>query len=127
MKTLMILAATTAAVLTAVMQAEAEEATAEKEVAVMCAKCESVWVKSPRVVGKATIYVSTKKMACDECKSAIENFFTSGKLEHACGNCGDLVACEVAQEEAGTAPKEEGSTFVPGTSADHQHHTIHPK
>ena len=101
---------------------------ADKDIAVLCAKCETVWVKTPRQVGpRATVLVTSKKMACDECKSAVESFFTSGKFEHTCGHCGDMVACEVAQEAAGEAPKPEGSKFVPGEDAAHSHHTVHPE
>lgn len=93
-----ILAATTAAFVigTLSLTARAEEANAKDE-AVMCPKCEAVWVKEKRTIGKMTVYVSKKKMTCDDCKSAVENFFATGKLEHACKTCGDLVACESVQ------------------------------
>lgn len=96
--------------------------------AVMCAKCETVWVKTQRQVGpRATVLVTSKKMLCDDCRSAVENFFTTGKFEHECKHCGRLAICEKAQEEAGESPKPEGKKSVPGNDAAHSHHTAHPK
>jgi hypothetical protein len=70
--------------------------TASKEVqpAVMCAKCETTWVRSPQTLGRATVYSRHKKMTCPDCNSAAENFFKTGKFEHTCKTCGDnLSAC----------------------------------
>jgi hypothetical protein len=103
-------AATVAAlVLTALAfpaRAEDEAAAKTDEAAVMCAKCEAVWVKDKIQVGKITQYVSRKKMLCDDCKSAVENFFKTGKWEHTCKTCGDLTACEVVQGKAPEGLKE---------------------
>lgn len=104
--------------------ARTEETSDEAATAVMCPKCEVVWVKSAHPTGKTTIYVSTKKMTCDDCKSAVENFFTTGKFEHSCKHCGDLVACEKVQEAIGEpAPAKEAEK---GHDAAHQHHLTHP-
>lgn len=105
----------------------AEEEGSDKDAALMCAKCETVWVKVPRQVGKTTVYTSQKKMLCEDCKSAVANFFATGKFEHTCKSCGSLVECEAAQAEAGEGEKPEGSKFVPGTDAAHQHHLNHPE
>jgi hypothetical protein len=82
-----------------VSSARAADDDATKEEAVSCPKCETVWVKEPRQIGKIKVFVSKKKMNCAECKTAVENFFATGKLEHACKTCGDLVACEGIQGE----------------------------
>jgi len=66
--------------------------------AVMCPKCQITWVKVPVDNGKGRIvsYTTRKSMECPDCKSAVENFFSTGKLEHSCKTCGsDLQACEM--------------------------------
>lgn len=69
-------------------------AKAEQPPAVMCAKCETTWVRSTHRINKTTVYSRHKKMVCPGCASAAENFFKTGKLEHACKTCGDsLSAC----------------------------------
>ena len=68
--------------------------TAEKSV--MCTKCKTVWVKrsEPGFKGIMT-YRTVKSMECPDCKSAVANFFATGKLEHTCKTCGEeLQACE---------------------------------
>jgi hypothetical protein len=57
--------------------------------AAMCAKCQMVWVKQPHQVGRATIYSQKQEMRCPDCKSAVANFFTTGKWKHTCKTCGD--------------------------------------
>lgn len=38
-------------------------------------------------------------LACADCASAAENFFKTGKFEHACKTCGDsLTACPACKE-----------------------------
>ena len=66
--------------------------------AVMCPKCQITWVKVPTDNGKGRIvgYTTRKNMECPDCKTAVENFFSTGKLEHSCKTCGsDLQACEM--------------------------------
>lgn len=64
--------------------------------AVMCDKCKTTWVRSPQRQGKVTIYTTRKTMTCPDCKSAVANFFTTGKLEHTCASCGgELQHCDV--------------------------------
>ena len=99
MRTTIIVASTVALVLGALSMPSRAEETAAKDEAIMCPKCEAVWVKEKRNLGKTTVYVSKKKMTCDDCKSAVENFFATGKLEHSCKTCGDLVKCESVQGE----------------------------
>ena len=96
------------------LAARAEEVAKDEGKAVMCPKCETVWVKTPKQVGgKAWTYVSTKKMKCADCRNAVESFFATGELKHTCSTCGDLVMCEVHPEPtSGPAPSD--STFVPG-------------
>ena len=55
------------------------------------------WVQVPdttkgaRVVG----YTTRKQHECPDCKTAVANFFSTGKLEHTCKTCGDdLKVCE---------------------------------
>jgi hypothetical protein len=70
------------------------------EPAVMCSKCQTVWVSRPHRVGKswATVYSRQKKMVCSDCESAAKNFFDTGKLEHTCKTCGtNLVACPLCK------------------------------
>ena len=95
--------------------------------AVFCPKCETVWVKTPRNVGKTTVYVKTKKMECPDCKTAVQSFFAGGKFEHTCGTCGELVACQEAQQ--GAEKPAQASPSKHGKAADgaHQHHLVHPK
>lgn len=74
--------------------------TASKEVqpAVMCAKCETTWVRSSQTIGRATVYRRHKKMACPDCDSAAVNFFKTGKFEHTCKTCGDsLILCPLCK------------------------------
>lgn len=57
--------------------------------ALMCAKCETTWVKLPVTQkGRVVAYSSQKRMTCPDCKGMAENFFASGKLEHTCPTCG---------------------------------------
>ena len=74
----------------------------EAEQVVTCAKCETTWVKRPETIGPArgtntvTIYRSTRKMTCPDCQSAVDNFFKTGQLEHACKTCGgEIQQCAV--------------------------------
>ena len=73
------------------------ETTVAGEDAVMCAKCETVWVRSPTQVGPprgtATplAYRSSKAMVCEDCESIVGTFFKTGKLEHTCPTCGNAL------------------------------------
>ena len=60
---------------------------------VSCDKCQTTWVQIPnraagRQGGEVVGYSTQKSHACPDCKSAAENFFATGKLEHACKTCG---------------------------------------
>jgi hypothetical protein len=64
--------------------------------AVMCSKCEVTWVKQPITAGggkdwRILGYTSRKSHECPDCRSAVNNFFTTGKLEHTCKTCGDAM------------------------------------
>jgi hypothetical protein len=64
----------------------------------MCPKCQITWVKAPVHGGKGQIvsYTTRQSMECPDCKSAVANFFSTGKLEHTCATCGsDLQVCEM--------------------------------
>ena len=64
------------------------------EPAVMCGKCQAVWVSRPHQINKVTVYRKVKTMQCPDCNSAAENFFKTGKFDHTCTACGDsLMAC----------------------------------
>lgn len=77
--------------------------------AVMCPPCETVWVKAP-VGEKARSYTRIGKMVCEDCRSAVEQVFAEGKLEHACGTCGDLKACEAEQANLSAANADQAMT-----------------
>ena len=59
------------------------------EQVVMCSKCQMVWVRRSHTVGKATVYRKELVMECPDCKSAVANFFTTGKWQHTCAACGE--------------------------------------
>jgi hypothetical protein len=74
----------------------ASQATGGETQSVMCDKCKTTWVRTPQQHGKVTTYTSRKVMTCPDCKSAVANFFSTGKLEHTCTSCGgELQHCEV--------------------------------
>jgi ribosomal protein S27E len=63
--------------------------------AVMCPKCEVVWVQraDPSDVYGLT-YRSEQAMRCPDCEEAVATFFRTGRFGHACATCGDqLVHC----------------------------------
>jgi hypothetical protein len=69
--------------------------------AVTCDKCKTTWVSVPHYAtgnpSRAVVaYSEHKEMTCPECRTAAENFFATGKLEHACKTCGPdaLKVCE---------------------------------
>jgi hypothetical protein len=58
---------------------------------VTCSKCQVTWVTYPVHGDKMRIvrYDTRKSMECPDCKDAVANFFTTGKLQHTCKTCGD--------------------------------------
>ena len=74
-------------------QSGGDRATAEiaSTQAVTCDKCKVTYVRVPAHRGKSrTIgYRSVKRMECPECRTAAENFFSTGKFQHTCKICGD--------------------------------------
>jgi hypothetical protein len=70
-------------------QAAADQA-ASKE-ALACDKCKVTYVQVPETGGKTRIvgYRTEKRMECPDCKTAAENFFSTGKFQHTCKTCGD--------------------------------------
>ena len=63
---------------------------------VTCNKCQTTWVQVPRYGEKAVMAYSTQKRhECPDCRSAVDNFFRTGNLEHTCKTCGDAIEiCE---------------------------------
>ena len=64
--------------------------------AVSCSKCQVTWVKQPITAGggkdwRVLGYTSRKSHECPDCRSAVNNFFATGKLEHTCKTCGDAM------------------------------------
>ena len=63
-----------------------------------CDGCKVTWVKEQQTDRKGIRilgYRETQKMECPDCKGAMENFFATGKMEHACKACGgNMVPCE---------------------------------
>lgn len=86
-------------VISALQAARAEDAPM-KDMAVTCPKCEMTWVQQSHQVGKTTVYTTEQKMECPDCKSAVANFFKTGKLEHTCKACGEITTCKMQQVEA---------------------------
>ena len=107
------------------LAARAEEPAADKGEgkAVFCPKCEAVWVMEPRVVGKTTVYVKTKKV-CEECTTAVANYFKTGKFGHTCTKCGDMTACSASSKSNDADTKADAKKPMDGA---HQHHLTHPK
>ena len=65
--------------------------------AITCAKCKVTYVRVPAHRGKSRAigYRSAKRMDCPECRTAAENFFSTGKFQHRCKICGDsMEICE---------------------------------
>jgi hypothetical protein len=58
--------------------------------AVTCDTCKVTWVKTPvtNQKGRVIAYTTKKSHECPECRSAAENFFTTGNLKHDCATCG---------------------------------------
>jgi len=80
------------------------EAGGEEE-AVICSKCQTVWVQRPHHTGKsAVVYRREKQMVCPDCQSAVVTFFKTGKLGHTCAACGGMLDhCKVHGEVAHAA------------------------
>lgn len=82
---------------TSTFAAEEKDSGAEPASAVMCDKCTTVWVKVAEKNHKRKVIRMSKekKMACKDCQSAVETFFTTGKLKHECATCGGTMShCE---------------------------------
>ena len=64
--------------------------------AVACSKCKVTYVKVPTndAKGRFVGYTNRQTMECPGCKTAVENFFQTGKLQHACTHCeGTMEVC----------------------------------
>lgn len=64
--------------------------------AVSCSKCQITYVQVPTndQKGRFRGYTTRKDMECPNCKTAVETFFDTGKLEHSCAHCqGTMEVC----------------------------------
>ena len=64
---------------------------------VACSKCQVTYVQVPanNPKGRFVGYTSRKDMECPDCKTAVQNFFETGKLQHACTHCqGTMEVCD---------------------------------
>ena len=62
--------------------------------AVTCTKCKITYVEIPTTgQGKYPVhkFTTAQSMECPDCKDAVANFFTTGKLEHTCKHCGETM------------------------------------
>jgi hypothetical protein len=62
--------------------------------AVACTKCKITYVEVPTSgQGKYPVhkYTTSQSMECPDCKEAVANFFTTGKLQHTCAHCGETM------------------------------------
>ena len=65
--------------------------------AVACSKCEVTYVQVPTQDNKGRFvgYSKRPNMECPDCKTAVQTFFETGKLEHSCAHCsGTMEVCE---------------------------------
>lgn len=87
-----------AGLLAAGCQTTGSQGAAPSTQGVTCDKCKVTYVQVPVPAGKGSpirAYKSQKTMECPDCKSAAENFFATGKFQHACKSCGDsMYVCE---------------------------------
>ena len=64
--------------------------------ALICVKCETVWVERVDLNEPYVTFRPEKTTVCPDCESAIATFFKTGRLEHTCGTCGGQIKhCEV--------------------------------
>ncbi len=77
------------------LQATRGENAAMKEMAATCPTCEMTWVAEPGQIGKIVGYQKENAMECEGCKSAVAEYFKTGKFEHPCKTCSNLTACIV--------------------------------
>lgn len=74
--------------------------------AVVCPKCETVWVEGLDLNDPYMMtYRPEKVMKCPDCQSAVESFFRTGRLAHTCDTCGgDLKHCTEHRQVIATEP-----------------------
>ncbi len=70
-----------------------KEVSSISENAIMCAKCKTTWVETENPDGDIEVhtYRSQEVTTCPDCTSAVDQFFKTGKLKHACNSCGDAL------------------------------------
>lgn len=63
--------------------------------AVMCGKCQSVWIKTAEPAANGNkgfiAFQNEKVMKCADCENAVITFFRTGDLKHKCGRCGSTL------------------------------------
>jgi hypothetical protein len=65
--------------------------------AVRCSKCQVTYIQVPTNDAKGRFYgyKTRESMECPDCKTAVQTFFETGKLEHSCKYCnGTMEVCE---------------------------------
>ena len=61
--------------------------------AIVCKQCEVTFVRNAD--SKTIAYSAHKEMECWDCRTVAENYFATGKTEHACASCNSkMQACE---------------------------------
>ncbi len=65
---------------------------------VTCDKCQTTWVKThanPSGKGNILAYTRRPQHTCSDCRSAVSNYFQTGKLAHSCKTCdGNMEICK---------------------------------
>ena len=62
---------------------------------VMCPKCQTVWVKKTRYLGKVTAYSYDRKDVCPGCQDMAIHMINTGMTEGKCPTCGEtLKSCQ---------------------------------
>ena len=63
---------------------------AKSEMALMCPKCETVWVRKPHWTAgfRDRVYISKSEMTCPTCDKMAKSYFEDGKsVLHNCPDC----------------------------------------
>lgn len=65
------------------------------ESAVVCPKCEMVWIEYPDPDDPYRVEtIPVQDMRCPDCESAALHFFSTGETDHVCKTCGTgLIHC----------------------------------
>lgn len=60
---------------------------------VECSECRTIWIDGSETyyTWAESSYESEARHACPDCKSAVENFFRTGRFTHSCTRCGENI------------------------------------